>query len=130
MQHLTKIGLLTWVCLVSLEMAGLGAQSYAQTCSQPLSETIFNTYQQQLKQESFEEDRMKKAVSFIKSKQCMKVSQIKLIIQLFNFEDNQLEFAKLAFQYAHDPENYREIVALFSYAGTRKNLAKYISKRK
>ncbi|WP_299457401.1 DUF4476 domain-containing protein [uncultured Microscilla sp.] len=130
MKHLIKTGFLALALLACIEAVGLGQLVYAQKCVKPLSEATFNTYKQQLQQESFEEDRMTMATSFIKQKQCIKVSQIKTVIQLFNFEDNKLEFAKLAYNYVHDPENYREIVSLFTYSSTRKTLARYINKRK
>lgn len=130
MKHLIKIGFLALVLLAGIEAAGWGQLVYAQKCAQPLSGAAFDTHKKQLQQESFEEDRMTMATSFVKQKQCITVSQIKTVIQLFNFEDNKLAFAKLAYNYVHDPENYREIVSLFTYSSTRKTLARYINKRK
>lgn len=130
MRNSIKIGFLTCMLFAGAEIAGLGQHLYAQKCAQPLSEAVFSSHKQQLQRESFEEDRMKMATSFVKSKQCIKVSQVKTVIQLFNFEDNKLAFAKLAYQYVHDPENYREVITLFTYSSTRKSLSRYISKQK
>ena len=120
----------TWVCLLVVNFSINGMQAYAQDCKQPLSESVFNQHKKQLKQASFEEDRIKMATAFLKQKKCIKVSQIKSVIQMLNFEDNQLAFAKMAYKFAHDPENYREVVALFTEAPTRKTLTRYINKQK
>ncbi|OJJ22104.1 hypothetical protein BKI52_08680 [marine bacterium AO1-C] len=130
MQQITTTMMLTWVCLLSLEISGSGLQAYAQECKQPMSELVFNQHKQQLERESFEEDRMKMATTFIKQQKCMKVSQVKSVIKMLNFEDNQLAFAKLAYQFVHDPENYQEVIAIFTEAPTRKTLTRFISKRK
>ncbi|HAS45299.1 MAG TPA: hypothetical protein DCS93_32750 [Microscillaceae bacterium] len=130
MQKITTTMMFTWVCLLGLELSINGTQAYAQDCKQPLSQSIFNQHKQQLKQESFEEDRMKMATTFLQQKRCMKVSQIKTVIQMLNFEDNQLTFAKMAYKFAHDPENYQQVVAIFTEAPTRKTLTRYINKQK
>lgn len=130
MKHLIKTGFLALALLAGLEAVGFGEIAYAQRCAQPLSEAAFNTHKKQLQQESFEDERMTMATSFVKRQQCIKVSQIKTVIQLFNFEDNKLAFAKLAYNYVHDPENYREVVSSLTYSSTRKTLARYINKRK
>lgn len=123
MQKITITGLLLWMCMT-------GVEAQAQECVQPLSESVFKYHKQSLEKASFEEDRMKMATTFLNQKKCMKVSQIKSVIQLLNFEDNQIAFAKLAYDFTHDPENYQEIIAIFTEAPIRKTLTRYINKRK
>lgn len=130
MQQMMTTMVFAWICLLSLEISGNGIRAYAQDCKYPLSESAFKQHKQQLERASFEEDRMKMATAFLKQKKCMKVSQIKSIIQLFNFEDNQLTLAKLAYGFVHDPENYEEVIAIFTEAPVRKTLTRFISKRK
>ena len=132
MQKILRTGFLVGVCILSIELTGIGMEAYAQDCASPLSESAFDSHKKQLERESFEEDRMKMATTFLKQKKwkCMKVSQIKRVIKLLNFEDNQIAFAKMAYGFAHDPENYQEVIAIFTEAPTRKTLSRFINKRK
>lgn len=130
MQNIIRTGFLIGVCILGIELAGIGMETYAQDCASPLSESAFDNHKKQLERESFEEDRMKMATNFLKQKKCLKVSQIKRVIKLLNFEDNQVAFAKMAYGFAHDPENYQEVISIFTEAPTRKTLSRFINKRK
>ena len=63
-------------------------------CPVPLSQNDFNDLKQTIKTKSFEDTKMTIAKQVV-SKQCLFVSQVKEIMQLFSFEESKLEFANL-----------------------------------
>jgi len=46
---------------------------------------------------------------------------------LFSFEDDKLEFAKYAYGFVYDPENYYQVYDVFDFSSSVDSLKKYIS---
>ncbi|MDG2344116.1 MAG: DUF4476 domain-containing protein [Flavobacteriales bacterium] len=81
-----------------------------------------------IENESFKDDKLMIAKQATKSK-CLTVSQIKLILNKFSFEDNKLTFAKYAYDRTYDQDNYYQINESFTYSSTKSELNEYIENK-
>ena len=61
---------------------------------------------------------------------CLLCKQVKEIMKLFSFESNRLEFAKYAYKYTWDINNYFLLNDAFDFESSIDELNKYIQSRK
>jgi hypothetical protein len=88
-------------------------------------ETAFNS----LKNQSFEDSKLKVAKQISKNN-CLSVNQIKTIMKDFSFEDNKLDFAKFAYQYAYDKQNYYLLNDAFDFSTSVDTLNDFLESQK
>ena len=81
----------------------------------------------QLKAEHFDENRIELAQAMVTSK-LLTTADIRRMIGTFQFEDNKLDFAKYAYAYVADPENYFKIASDFTFPSNKTDLLNYIKK--
>ena len=111
---------------------GSGYDNYAdanevqRACWQPLDSQSFQRALRSIKKQSFSDDKMTVAKQVV-STNCLTTSQIKKILMLFSFEDDKLEFAKYAYGFVYDPENYYQVYDVFDFSSSVDSLKKYIS---
>jgi Domain of unknown function (DUF4476) len=55
--------------------------------------------------------------------------QIKELMGLLSFEASKLEYAKFAFPFCADPENYEQLNELFAYKASKMDLSNFIKKK-
>jgi len=80
-----------------------------------------------LRNESFDQTRSKVGRQILSTSQRQFLSrQIKQMLDCFDFENNKLEFAKFAYDFAADREMYFEVNAAFDFDASKQNLANYI----
>jgi hypothetical protein len=80
-----------------------------------------------LRDEPFEPTRMTVAKQiFSTSKGAFLAGQVKQILETFTFEPSRLEFAKFAYRYTADPENYFVVNEAFVFSPSKQELASYI----
>lgn len=78
--------------------------------------------------EDFSDDKMMVAKQATKNK-CLTTAQVKEIANLFDFEDDKLEYAKFAYAYTYDIDNYYQINSIFDFSSSKSELNDYISNR-
>jgi hypothetical protein len=78
--------------------------------------------------ESFEESKFNTAKQ-ITSNNWLCVSQIVQICKLFSFEQTKLDFAKFAYRYCVDQNNYYQLNEVFTYSASKDELRRYIDGR-
>jgi hypothetical protein len=78
-----------------------------------------------IQQESFESSKLGTAKQ-VASNNKLCVSQIIQICRLFSFEDNKLDFAKFAYRFCVDPNNYYQLNEVFTYSSSKDELRKFI----
>lgn len=93
-----------------------------------MNATNFNAALATIKKQSFEDTRLKTAKQVVGAN-CLNVNQIIEIANLFNFEDNKLDFAKHAYDYCIEPRNYFKLNGIFSFSSNVDNLSDYIQSR-
>ena len=83
----------------------------------------------QIQAESFPDDQLRVANMAAKNK-CMSAAQIKKIAGLFDHSEEQLSFAKTAYDNCSDQSNYFQVMEVFSFSSDKEALEKYINSRK
>lgn len=94
----------------------------------PMGESNFLSAMSSIKKQSFEDTRMKMAKQ-ITSANCLTVNQIKRMMGNFSFEDSKLDYAKFAYPYCTDRNNYFQVNDLFSFSSSTDELTDFISQQ-
>jgi hypothetical protein len=79
----------------------------------------------QINNESFADDKMRIAKLFAQEK-CMSVAQIKTIANLFSFDDNKMEFIKLAHTNCMNQGDYMQLLEVFTFSDDKEELEIFI----
>ncbi|MGV3630185.1 MAG: DUF4476 domain-containing protein [Bacteroidota bacterium] len=79
-----------------------------------------------LKEESFDSGKLEKAKSYV-SKTTLSAAQIAEISGTFSFDSNRLDWAKYAYQYCYDKQNYFLLKPTFSFSSNYTSLEDYIN---
>ena len=88
----------------------------------------FNSALASVKGQSFDDTRLKVAKQ-IASANCMNAAQIVQICQVFGFEDSKLDFAKFAYDFCTEKNNYFKVNPVFSFSSSVDELTNYIQTR-
>lgn len=78
-----------------------------------------------LKEESFDSGKLEKGKKYV-SKTALAATQIAEIAALFSFDSNRLEWAKYAYQFCFDKQNYFLLKSSFSFSTNYSELEKFI----
>jgi len=81
-----------------------------------------------VKNQGFDETRLKTAKQIAQSN-CLNTSQIAEICNVFGFEETKLSFAKFAYDYCTEPNNYFKLNNVFSFSSSSEDLSDYVSGR-
>lgn len=95
----------------------------------PMSDEDFNRALGSVQSKSFDNTKLVVAKQ-IASSNCLKVSQVKQMAKLFNFDAGKLEFAKYAYDHTYDIANYYQVNDVFSFDSSAKELSNYVTSRK
>jgi hypothetical protein len=95
-------------------------------CIPPLSDV--NAIKNAIEEESFSDEKIMIAKQALEGK-CMSVQNIITISESFDFEDKKLEFAKFAYAYTYDIDNFFQVNKIFDFSSSKEELNEYISKR-
>lgn len=94
----------------------------------PMAGNDFNAAKKSISEKSFSDSKMTLAKQ-IAQNNCLSAQQIKEITTLFDFEDNRIEFAKVAYDKCSDKGNYFKVNEAFEFEASIEELQEYISKR-
>lgn len=89
----------------------------------------FNQALTSIEEKTFSDSKLTLAKQVVKSN-CLTAGQIKRILTLFDFESTKLEFAKFAFTFCYNPENYWKINDAFDYESSIEELNQFIENRR
>lgn len=95
-------------------------------CQQAMNQNDFLNAKKTIESQSFEETKLTIANQILMSN-CLMSSQVKEIIELFNFESSRLDFAKAAYSKVFDSNNYYILNESFKFQSSISELSKYIS---
>ena len=90
-----------------------------------MSQRDFSQALSSIKDKSFSDSRLTLAKQVTKGN-CLTASQIKQIMTQFDFEDTKLEYAKFAYGYCFNPENYWKVNDAFGFESSIDELNEYI----
>lgn len=91
-----------------------------------MSRPDFNQALASIKSKTFSDSKLTLAKQITKSN-CLNSGQIAQITSLFDFEDTRLEYAKFAYIYCFNPENYWKVNNSFEFESTIEELDEYIA---
>lgn len=94
-------------------------------CPHPMSSKEISGVISTIEGQSFSDSKLRTAKRALKNK-CIKVSDVKKIMDLFSFEDSKLDFAKYAYSSTHDIDNYYLLYNNFSFEFSIEELEEYI----
>jgi len=90
-----------------------------------MNDREFTQVLQAISKEWLETNKMKSATQIVTTNS-LTSAQVKQVVLLFNFESNKLELAKKAYANTVDKSNYYMINDVFSFNGSKEELARYI----
>ena len=90
-----------------------------------MSRNDFSQALTSIKNKTFSDSKLTLAKQITKSN-CLTSAQITQIIGLFDFEDTRLEYAKFAYTFCFNPENYWKVNDAFQFESTIDDLNEYI----
>jgi len=94
-------------------------------CRYAMSNTDFEQAKATLEDISFDDTRLSTAKQIISSN-CLNSGQVLSIMKLFSFEESKLDFAKTAYGYCMDRNNYFKVVNAFTFDSSKNELNHYI----
>ena len=97
-------------------------------CPHPMSTHSFDQALESISSKSFETSKLTIAKQ-IAGSNCLLCKQVREIMKLFTFESNRLEFAKYAYKYTWDINNYFLVNDAFEFESSIDELNRYIAKR-
>ncbi len=98
-------------------------------CSMPMSSQDFDLAFQNVERQNFEETKMTVAKQFT-SRNCMTVQQIRKIISIFDFENHKLQYAKYAYDFCFDKQNYYLLNDAFDFSTSITDLNNFLESKK
>ncbi len=101
-------------------------QQISPTYYQPMSPEDFASAKASISSKSFEDSKLTLAKQIAASNH-LTSRQVKEIMQLFSFEDSKLDFAKYAYKYVLDPNNYYIVNDAFKFSSSIDELNDFIN---
>jgi hypothetical protein len=98
-------------------------------CPWPMAAQDFASAKGSVSSKSFEDSKLTVAKQ-IASANCLLCDQVKEIMGLFSFEDTKLEFAKFAYDYVYDLNNYYKLNDVFTFSSSIEELDEYVRTKK
>ena len=100
-----------------------------QGCKRPMSRSRFDQAVKSISSKDFESSKLTIAKQVISSN-CLLSIQVKEVMKLFTFEASKLEFAKYAYKYTWDLNNYFMLNDAFDFESSIDDLNRYINSLK
>lgn len=94
-------------------------------CPYPMSQHDFENAKRSISSKDFSDSKLKLAQQIIDSN-CLLSSQVRQMMELFDFEDDKLTLAKYAFGYTLDYGNYYQVNDAFEYESSIDELDDYM----
>jgi len=95
----------------------------------PMSGSEFSTALSTIKNQSFEEGKLKTAKQ-VASSGCLSVAQITSVCQAFGFEQSKLDFAKYAYDFCTEQNKYYQLNNVFSFSSSSDELNDFVQSRR
>lgn len=97
-------------------------------CLNAMSQTDYNAAKNNISSKGFDETKLSTAKTIVKAN-CMSAAQIKGICQQFGFDESRLAFAKYAYDYCTDKNNYYVVNEAFSFSDSTEELNEFIQSK-
>ncbi|MEZ5015156.1 MAG: DUF4476 domain-containing protein [Chitinophagales bacterium] len=91
----------------------------------PVGQNDYNSMKWSISSKSFEDSKLSMAKQ-ITASNCVSAEQVRDIMLLFDFEETRLDFAKFAYAYTADKNNYYKVNDAFTFESSIDALTEYI----
>ncbi len=98
-------------------------------CDTPVSDADFTPQLIDISARPFEPMQLSAAKKMAET-HCLRVSQVRLVINVFDSESSRLSFAKFAYDYTFDRDNYSEVNDELHSQKSRDDLDRYVAGKK
>ena len=89
----------------------------------------FEILKEKIKQNTFEKGKIETAKNLTREN-VLTANQIAEITRIFSYDTNRLDYAKFAYDYAADKENYNVVNETLAFEVNKKDLQRYVDSRK
>lgn len=97
-------------------------------CSRPMDAASFDSAKSSINSKGFDDTKLSTAKNAVKAN-CMSTAQIKQVMGLFGFEETKLAFAKYAYDYCTDKNNYYTVGDVFSFSSSADELNEFLESK-
>lgn len=97
-------------------------------CPGPMASHEFSSAKGSIESKTFEDDKLRIAKQVTKNN-CLSSSQVAQVMGLFTFEDSRVEFAKYAYDFVYDSNNYYKVNDAFEFSFSIDELDEYIESK-
>lgn len=94
-------------------------------CNRAMSNADFDDAKRTIANSSFDATRLSTAKQ-IAANNCLSTGQIGALLPLFSFESSKLDFAKYAYDYCLDANNYYKVANGFTFESSKTELSNYV----
>lgn len=98
-------------------------------CPWPMEASDFQDAKSTVASKSWDETRLSLAKQIVASN-CLFADQVRDIVQLMEWEETKLDFAKFAYDYTYDIGNYFKVSQAFEWEASTEELNRYIANRR
>lgn len=102
---------------------------YNAGCRQAMNARDFEDARKTISGISFDDTKLSTAGQIVEAN-CLNTGQIITLIKVFSFEQNKLEFAKMAYNSCVDKNNYYKVVSAFTFDASKNELNDYLQSRR
>jgi hypothetical protein len=106
--------------------SGTEKSTQSKGCDHPISDADFTAQLIDISARPFEPMQLSAAKKMAET-HCLLVSQVILVIHVFDMESSRLSFAKYAYDFTFDPANYPEVKDALHSNKSKEDLDRYIS---
>lgn len=97
-------------------------------CHYGMADHDFQAAKGSINAKTFEDSKFTVAKQITQSN-CLTARQVKEIMQIFTYEDTKLDYAKFAYNYTHDKQNYFQVNDVFAYESSIDELNDFLGIR-
>ncbi len=97
-------------------------------CYVPMDSRAFEDVKKSILNKDSEDDRLIVAKQIVRTR-CLSSSQMLAMAKIFDFEASRLDFAKFAYDYTTDPQNYYLVNEAFDFSESIRMLDEYIQSK-
>ncbi len=97
-------------------------------CEGVMSEKRFREAKSSIQNKDFADERMSQAKRMTKNN-CLLTDQVQELVELFDFEDDRVEFAKFAHEHTYDQGNYYKLHDSFEFSSSVEELEEFLEKQ-
>jgi len=95
-----------------------------------VSASEFQAAKAQIKKQAFNNTKLNMAKQIFRSKKCFTVNQVKQVVSLFTFADTRLKFAKFAYEYTINKNDYYQVTEVLKFDSDKEKLLTFLKSKK